>query len=61
MAMRVPVIKFEAFGKTITLKDKFVAYTPNDDESFDALFGMDFLKQFNKVTINFKDMFMAVE
>lgn len=61
MAMRVPAIRFEAFGKTITVKDKFVSYTPNDNESFDALFGMDFLKQFNKVTINFKDMFMAVE
>lgn len=61
MAMCVPSIRFEAFGKTITVKDKFVSYTPNDDESWDALFGMDFLKQFNKVTINFKDMFMAVE
>ena len=60
MVMRVPAIKFDAFGKSISVKDKFVAYTPNDDESWNA-FGMDFVKQFNKVTINFKDMFMAVE
>ena len=60
MVMRVPAIKFDAFGKSISVKDKFVAYTPNDDESWNA-FGMDFVKQFNKVTINFKDMFMTVE
>lgn len=61
MAMEVPSIKFECLGKNITINNAYVAYTSHPETKLDGVLGMGFIKLFNKVTINFKDMFMTVE
>lgn len=61
MAMKVPSIGFECLGKDIKINNAFVAYTSYPETQHDGVLGMGFFKLFNKVTINFKDMFITAE
>lgn len=60
-AVLVPSISINIFNQQIKMPNSFVAYTYDKGMDCDGNVGLNLLKLFEKVIINFEDMFMLVE
>ena len=62
MAIQVPSIKFVVCGHELGMENVYVPYMKGAGHNGnDVILGVDFFRQYDKVTLNFKEMFMAVE
>ncbi len=62
MAVHVPSIEFSVCNQKLEMKDVYVPYMKGSSTDwYDIAFGIDFFRQYDYVTLNFKEMFMTVE
>lgn len=62
MAIHVPSVKFNICNQNIEMKDVYVPYMKNEHNNRDDMaLGIDFFMQYDKIILNFKEMFMTVE
>ena len=61
MAIKVPSVKFEVCGIDVNMQDVYVPYMNQHHEINDVVLGVDFFQQYDKVILNFKNMFMMTK
>ena len=61
MAIKVPSVKFEVCGMDVNMQDVYVPYMNQHHEINDVVLGVDFFQQYDKVILNFKNMFMMIK
>ena len=61
MAIKVPSVKFEVCGMDVNMQDVYVPYMNQHHEINDVVLGVDFFQQYDKVILNFKNMFMLIK
>ena len=61
MAIYVPTVNFIICNQELKLKDVYVPYMKTKNNYDDIVLGIDFLRKYDNVTLNFKDMFMVIE
>ena len=61
MAIKVPSVKFEVCGMDVNMQDVYVPYMNQHHEINDIVLGVDFFHQYDKVILNFKNMFMLTK
>ena len=61
MAIYVPTVSFIICNQELKLKDVYVPYMKTKNNYDDIVLGIDFLRKYDNVTLNFKDMFMVIE
>ena len=62
MAVHAPSVKFSVCNQELEMKDVYVPYMKgNSTDWHDITLGIDFFRQYDYVTLNFKEMFMIIE
>lgn len=62
MALHVPSVKFSVCNQELEMKDVYVPYMKGSSPDWhDIALGIDFFRQYDYVTLNFKEMFMMIE
>ena len=61
MAIYVPTVSFIICNQELKLKDVYVPYMKTKNNYDDIVLGIDLLRKYDNVTLNFKDMFMVIE
>lgn len=61
MAIKVPSISFEVCGVDVNMQDVYVPYMNSHHEINDVVLGVDFFQQYDKIILNFKNMFMIIK
>lgn len=62
MAIHVPSVKFSVCGRELEMKNVYVPYMKAENhDNNDIVLGVDFFRQYDRLVLNFKEMFMAVE
>lgn len=54
-------MKFEVCGIDVNMQDVYVPYMNLHHEINDIVLGVDFFQQYDKVILNFKNMFMMIK
>ena len=61
MAILVPSVKFEVCGMDVNMQDVYVPYMNSHHQTDDIVLGVDFFQQYDKIILNFKNMFMLIK
>lgn len=62
MAVHAPSVKFSVCNQELEMKDVYVPYMKGSSTDWhDIALGIDFFRQYDYVTLNFKEMFMIIE
>ena len=62
MAVHAPSVKFSVCDQELEMKDVYVPYMKGSSTDWhDIALGIDFFRQYDYVTLNFKEMFMVIE
>lgn len=61
MAILVPSVNFEVCGIDVNMQDVYAPYMNSYNQTNDIVLGVDFFQQYDKIILNFKNMFMIIK